>query len=76
MWILMRLVLGPPDVESGGHSYRCDFGKSLLKIIFSSNPPRFYVDENYLRSRNEELSDREECQRKVLKHVKVISIGR
>ena len=25
----MRLVLGPPDVESGGHSYCCDFGESF-----------------------------------------------
>ena len=26
----MRLVMNPPGVESGGHSYCCDFGKLLL----------------------------------------------
>ena len=30
--MLMRLVPGPPGVESVGHSYCCDFG-NLLKAI-------------------------------------------
>ena len=48
--ILMRLVPGPPGVELVGHSYSCDFCKSLLKTFLASNPPRLSVDENYPRS--------------------------
>ena len=46
----MHLVPGSPGVELGGHSYCCDFGKSLLKTFLASNPPRFSIDGNYPRS--------------------------
>ena len=51
----MRLVPLPPGVELGGHSYCCDFGKSLLKPFLASDPPRFSINENYPRSWNEAL---------------------
>ena len=47
----MCSVPGPTGVESGGHSYCCDFGKLLLKkTLYSvSNPAWFSIDENYPR---------------------------
>ena len=53
--ILICLVLGPPGIKTGGHSYCCDFDKSLFKPRQGSNPFRFSIDENYARSYNDAL---------------------